>query len=149
MANLIGLAKALNERLPYKKTDQDRILKQLLTKEELNSFNEGFYVVQNGEVKEVQGNATRPEYRFLALGNKIAIDEPVFSKGFYIFYAQDEKLTKDSKLLLLRKFGYRYFNDEYDSETIVRLAEEWLSKELGLDKAEEEEEVLAAEIEEK
>lgn len=139
MANLVGLAKALNERLPYKKDKQDFILKQLLTKEELASFDNGFYVVQNGEVKKVDGDATRPEYRFLALGNKIAIDEPVFSKGFYIFYAQDEKLSLDSKLLLLRKFGYRYFNDELDSETIVRLAEEWLSKELGLDKTEEEE----------
>lgn len=139
MANLIGLAKALNERLPYKKEQQDRILKQLLTKEELNSFDNGFYVVQNGEVKKVEGNATRPEYRFLALGNKIAIDEPVFSKGFYIFYAQDEKLSLDSKLLLLRKFGYRYFNDELDSETIVRLAEEWLSKQLGLEVEEVEE----------
>ena len=139
MTNLVGLAKALNERLPYKKEQQDRILKQLLTKQELSSFENGFYVVQNGEVKKVQGNATRPEYRFLALGNKIAIDEPVFSKGFYIFYAQDEKLTKNSPLLVLRKMGYRYFNDELDSETIVRLAEEWLSKELGLEKAEDEE----------
>ena len=139
MTNLVGLAKALNERLPYKKEQQDRILKQLLTKQELSSFENGFYVVQNGEVKKVQGNATRPEYRFLALGNKIAIDEPVFSNGFYIFYAQDEKLTKNSPLLVLRKMGYRYFNDELDSETIVRLAEEWLSKELGLEKAEDEE----------
>lgn len=137
MANLIGLAKALNERLPYKKEQQDRILKQLLSKSELGSFDEGFYVVQNGEVKKVQGNATRPEFRFMALGMKLVVETPKFMRGFYIFQAENEELTLESPLLVLRQFGYRYFNDELDAEIIPEIAEKFLRKELGLDKEEE------------
>ena len=139
MANLVGLAKALNERLPYKKDKQDFILKQLLTKEELASFDEGFYVVQNSKVKKVQGNATRPEFRFMALGMKLVVEQPKFMRGFYIFQAENEELTLESPLLVLRQFGYRYFNDELDSEIIPEIAEKFLRRELGLDKAEEEE----------
>ena len=137
MANLVGLAKALNERLPYKKADQDRILKQLLTKEELNSFDEGFYVVQNGEVKKVDGNATRSEFRFMALGMKLVVEQPKFMRGFYIFQAENEELTLNSPLLVLRQFGFRYFNDATDIDVIADIAEKFLRKELGLDKAEE------------
>lgn len=140
MPNLIGLAKALNERLPYKKEQQDKILKQLLSKSELASFDEGFYVVQNGKVKKVDGNATRPEFRFMALGMKLVVETPKFMRGFYIFYPEQEELTLDSPLLVLRQFGYRYFNDESDIEVIPEIAEKFLRRELGLDKAEEEEE---------
>ena len=139
MANLIGLAKALNERLPYKKEQQDRILKQLLTKEEMASFDEGFYVVENGNVKQVQGNATRPEFRFMALGMKLVVEQPKFMRGFYIFYPEQEDLSLVSPLLVLRQFGYRYFNDEYDADVIPEIADKFLRKELGLEKEEVEE----------
>ncbi|WP_010291255.1 hypothetical protein [Kurthia massiliensis] len=136
MANLVGLAKALNERLPYKKEQQDRILKQLLTKEELASFDEGFYVVQNGEVKKVQGNATRSEFRFIALGMKLVVETPKFMRGFYIFYPEQEELTLNSPLLVLRQFGYRFFNDVSDAEVIPEIANKFLRRELGLEKEE-------------
>jgi len=125
MANIKGLLKSIGDRLPAVPAQAEEIVKALLTEEEYKEVSEGFFVYQNGEVKEVSGNPSRGEYRFVALGNKIA-GEPTFRKGFWFFTPENEEITEETPVLALRKSGHLYFNTNDDTEAVQKAAEEFI-----------------------